>query len=316
MQENCEKEPLTRELFAEELTGCIAELLGDGYVIMRSSVCKNNGVLKEALVVRSETRECVPSFYLDEMYRSYKEGCPLVALAEHICEIVRKECDLGIKDVSKILTKEWFEERLFLRLINLEKNQDFLENAVYVRVLDMAAVFFVLTEQDEEGVKSFSLPKSAWEQAGLGTPEDYYDRILANTERLFPPQLMRLEETVYQCMVKNGMDPEEAKEQLETFRRECRPSLFYILTNNVRINGAGVLLYSNSLKQAGEILGEDFYILPSSVHEVLLLEKRYGEPEELNAMVELVNRTQVMPEEVLTDHVYLYEIETGTLAEA
>ena len=84
----------------------------------------------------------------------------------------------------------------------------------------------------------------------------------------------------------------------------------YVCTNASKINGAGVILYENLLKDFAQKVGADFYILPSSVHETLLIPvSDQFDVETLKAMVCEVNMTQVAPEEQLSDQVYLYSRE-------
>ena len=82
----------------------------------------------------------------------------------------------------------------------------------------------------------------------------------------------------------------------------------YVATVPDKISGAGVIAYQEFMDQAAEKLGGDFYILPSSIHEILLV-KDDGNVDfkDLKAMVEEVNATQVAPEEKLTDSVYHYD---------
>ena len=74
------------------------------------------------------------------------------------------------------------------------------------------------------------------------------------------------------------------------------------------------MFYPHVLEMIGEILKEDFYILPSSIHEVIILPKSKGiAKEELDAMIQDINHTQVDTEEVLSDHSYLYERGLGKI---
>ena len=312
MQDEYGQEKLSREAFYDALKELVTEALGAEYQVERTSVRKNNGVRRETLFIRAEDRECAPSFYLEELYCSYCMGQPAEALAEHIAETVRREYSEGNREMSHILKKEWFEERLFLRLVHFEKNREALEQAVYVNVQDLAAVFYVLTERDADGVKSFCLPRYAWEQAELGTAEEYYDTILKNTERLFPPKIMRIEEGLLWCMEQEGEEASEwLKQELEAVVRENRKPFFYVLTNAAKINGAAVILYEGLLKTLAERFENDFWIIPSSVHETLLLLSAEENKEALNKMVQEVNETQLEPEDVLSDHVYYYAKERG-----
>ena len=103
----------------------------------------------------------------------------------------------------------------------------------------------------------------------------------------------------------------------------------YILTNRNKINGAGCILYPDVLKTFADMMVHDLYIIPSSVHETLLIpifpddedvvedpdSIYYGMTQEemLNAMIQEVNITQLTPEEVLSDHAYKYIRATGEI---
>ena len=81
----------------------------------------------------------------------------------------------------------------------------------------------------------------------------------------------------------------------------------YVLTNESKLNGAACILYENVLYDFAQKLGADLYILPSSVHEVILLPKlSMFEKDELVNMVKEVNTEGVAADEVLSDHVYEY----------
>ena len=86
--------------------------------------------------------------------------------------------------------------------------------------------------------------------------------------------------------------------------------MMFVASNPNKLNGAAVLTYPGFLEQAAEQLGGDFYVLPSSIHEIILLPER-GDmcPRELENMVQEVNATQVAPEDKLSDNVYHYDSE-------
>jgi len=264
--------------------------------------------MKEVLYVRKKGNECMPCFYTDELYASYCNGENEVGLAEYMVNIVLNECESVRREAKKYLTKEWMEEHLFLRLVHMEKNRDWLEDAIYVPYLDLAAVVYVLTDDDETGVKCFLLPKSEWNMLELGTPEEAFSKLVGNTVRLFSEKLWGIEmitEEEKTAEVSFVLHSEESMERL-------RDNLLYVMSNHRKINGAAVMLYPGLLEQVHQGFSGNFFVIPSSVHEVLLM-KETGETEELflNHMVRTVNESQVEPEEVLSDHVYYYSSEDG-----
>ena len=89
----------------------------------------------------------------------------------------------------------------------------------------------------------------------------------------------------------------------------------YVLSNRARSNGAACMIYPYVLRMMGDILEEDFYILPSSIHEVILVPASAGiSVAEMEKMVCEINETQVPEEEILGSHVYRYSRKNKTIS--
>ena len=85
------------------------------------------------------------------------------------------------------------------------------------------------------------------------------------------------------------------------------PVPMYILTNEYKLNGAATILYRDVLEDFSKACDGDFYLLPSSIHEVILVPaKECNSFDEMTQMVQEVNETQVEAEELLADHAYYY----------
>ena len=131
------------------------------------------------------------------------------------------------------------------------------------------------------------------------TIDDVYKAALKNTPDLLHCRISSMASLFEKCGV--NVDGKEID------LRDYVPSDMYILTNETKLNGAACILYENVLYDFAQKLGEDLYILPSSVHEVILLPKlSVFEKDELVNMVREVNTEGVAAEEVLSDHVYEY----------
>ena len=88
----------------------------------------------------------------------------------------------------------------------------------------------------------------------------------------------------------------------------------YVLTNQLKMNGAACILYPDALRECSQKMGSDLLILPSSIHEVILLpDDGSSNREELREMVDEINRTQLEVEEVLSAQVYRYERKTNRI---
>ncbi|MGN1084051.1 MAG: DUF5688 family protein [Lachnospiraceae bacterium] len=130
---------------------------------------------------------------------------------------------------------------------------------------------------------------------------------------MFPAEVQRMEDSLAECIRKSGeKEPEWLLAELRQTKEGGDTSLLYVLSNQPKINGAVVFLYPEMLSRLEERFPRGFYLIPSSIHEMLLLaDSGETEAEELNRMVREVNETQVIPEEVLSDHVYYYSKTCG-----
>lgn len=168
-------------------------------------------------------------------------------------------------------------------------------------------------------MSSFMVKSGMLEMWGISR-EEIYEQALKNTERIFKPDMRNIKEILLSgCMETLSEEEQEEfrgflnldipeQDQRAEKSKEILPYEQYVLTNTAKINGATAILYPNLLQEIGEATQSNFFILPSSIHEVILM-KDNGDmnAEELQRMVMEINRTQVAPEEVLSDEVYSYD---------
>lgn len=111
-------------------------------------------------------------------------------------------------------------------------------------------------------------------------------------------------------MKASGMGAEELKAMEEEMDQmiSVNQNPMTVVTNERTVNGASALFYPGMLDQIGQSMKGDYFILPSSINEVIVVpdDGSLG-PRELKEMVNEINHTQVAPEERLTDEVYHYD---------
>ena len=73
---------------------------------------------------------------------------------------------------------------------------------------------------------------------------------------------------------------------------------------------AAVIFYPGVLEMVRDYIGEDFYILPCSTHEVQIISKNYADPKEYGEVVKKANKTVVPRNEVLSDCIYEFSMES------
>lgn len=313
-QEFCSlMEEAVRRRFPKEVTVEIRRIL------------KNNSLELDSLVILQKRETISPNFYLQLYYGEYQRGKTVDALAEQIEEsyyqALESEENLEL-DLSYISCAG----KIIFRLVSYERNAELLQKVPYKRFLDMAVTFHILLRKDAEGIGSVRITNSLLALWDLDV-EALFLLARENTERIFPKQMcsmFSMMEQIFNLDDRNKPEQDDIAEEVwcETFfggweeiRSIGTADEPYVVTNSNGINGAAVILYPNTLKEIGEAFGEDYYLLPSSIHEWLVISASASMGvEEMREMVQEVNTSCVAKEEILSDAVYYYQYHADKLA--
>lgn len=286
--------------------------------LMVHTVTKNNGYRLRCLSIRPGQKEEIPQMfpviYLDSYYQQYRKGAPLDDLIMDIRESYTAGSMAGPDHQIMPEDYEQIRDQLVFRLVNYEKNRETLESCPHVRIADLALTFRWIVDIEGARLASALVTDEMFSWWGISR-EELLQVAASNTSRLFPPRLRLLSEMIGDCCDREMRDSEEglAAEDYESDffspgnGRICEDGIS-VLTNEVGINGASAMLYENVLKDYAGRLGSDIYILPSSIHEVILVPGyKVEDTAWLYRMVSEVNRNVVSSYDYLSDSVYLYD---------
>ena len=311
------EETMDYDSFVSTVHLIMKERMGDGYDVRIYKVMKNNSLELHSLVVRKEDINIAPNIYLKPYYESYLEGTSLEEIADRLC-MIYNSCSAQEFNRGFSYTLQEMKPYIFYRLVSYEKNQRLLETVPHFRYLDLAVTFHCLVRDDEEGIGTVRITNEHMKLWGI-TQEELKELADRNTEKLFPASIKSMEEVLLGIL--KDTTPGESEEMMQLLSlgrnksegdRQIRP--MYILTNRKGINGASCLLYKEVIRTFASQFQTDLYLLPSSIHEIILIPRdKNMKLEALSKMVEEVNRTQVVPEEVLSDHVYYYSLEKDSI---
>lgn len=247
-------------------------------------------------VVRSGQRAAA-AVNLTAFYDMYQEG-------RTAGDIIHEMADVAVMqapqmEYSVFSDYEAAKDRLFIRVTNKETNADVLAGMPHKEVEDLAITYHVLVNHDQNGIASAPVTDDLLRHYGV-TAEQLHEDAIANSQRMLPAQLDSMQNMLFGMMTPGASD---------TLRDEPYPgSTTLVLTNNVQLNGAAALFYPGVMDQAAERLGGNFIVLPSSTHEVIMIPADgMTDFRSLEQMVKDINRSQVAPEERLSDHVYHYD---------
>lgn len=296
------------EEFIQAVANRLREKLGQEYHVEAVDVPKNNGVIFHGVSIRHKENNIAPCIYLDGYYGRYvDEDMGPDAAAEEIVRTYRDNAeDIGF-DVSLFTDYHNARPKLCGRLVNTGKNREMLEDLPHREFLDLSLIYYVEVCGCDKGIASVLVHNSHMEQWGV-SEEELYQAVTENMEQTDSGTIQNLAQTVAQMA---GL------EEIPAGLKNDTPPL-YILSNRKRQNGAVQMLNKRMLKTAAKLFGKDFMVLPSSIHEVLLvpvtedIEKKDYVVKFAN-MVREVNDTQVEDTEILSYHVYRYYRDTETV---
>ena len=276
----------------------------------RRCLCKRNDCVLDGLTIRTKESNIAPIIYLNPYFEQIQDGTEMDDVLGQIAAIYQAHYIDHDMDISAVTDFDNVKDKIVCKLINEEANRQFLEDKPYTKVEDLAVVYQILMDKDAEVAATVTITDNLME--GYGIPlEDLHDQAIQNMDVLQPYSFKGMSETIIEMMAgdiarDNGMDISEAKKVASQMIPDV-PDTMFVLTNDTKVNGAAAILNDDTRQEIADKVG-DFYVLPSSIHETLIIPKDAGmELKDLEQMVQEVNQTQVAHQERLSDHVYEYD---------
>lgn len=306
MQENLKREDcMSFEGFCAYIKTGIQQRLGYSCQVMTHNYLKNNGITLCGLTIMTKESNISPTIYLNGFYERYVyEAESLQQIEVDVMETYRRnKADYNL-DVSFFTEWENARQRIIFKLVNYEANRELLKDVPHKKVLDLAMVFICLVEKDITGSATILIHNHHMEYWGV-TEDDLLHTTMENTPYFYKNKMVGMNSVI------EYMTGEKVDDAIE----DCSANM-YVLTVEDNLNGAGAILYPDVLKGIAEKMRcKNFFIIPSSVHEtIIVLVFSEDDFEALSQMVKEVNATQLVPEEILSDHVYLYKSEDNTIS--
>lgn len=286
--------------FCQSIILLLNDHFPEGTQIERVCIQKNNGVFKDSICIREPGENCSPAICIEDYYTLFSEGAEFDSITEAIIEDYEKYKKEITFDMSIFHNYEWIKEHVGFKLTNYATNVKMLKEMPHVRFLDLA-IAVVVDVTEITGIPSTCAVLNRHMEAWNVGPAELIKKALENMACKNPARLQIMMEILDELSGGNHMEEEEVP--------------MYVLTNASNYWGAGCILYPGMLQACAEKIGNEFYLLPSSIHEMIFIPcDEVSEPEELIRMVRDINRTQVSLLDRLSDHIYKYDRETNILS--
>ena len=188
--------------FAEAVRTETIKKLGGEYQVTVETKNKNNKAVYTGLHISRKGMEAEPLVYLDDYFRQYQNGNMTVPeAAECVARASRKKGPSV--EIRQFLEYENVKDSIVYRLINTEMNREFLADLPHMEFLDLSVVFCCLVMEEEDNpafIWIHNIHMKLWDV----TVEELYRAASENTQRLEKPELMNIEEILYDVLPEEG----------------------------------------------------------------------------------------------------------------
>ena len=283
--------------FAVKVRNAVRKELGAEYRVEIKEIRKNNGVVLQGLLILTPGQSVTPTIYLNTFLDIYESGVSFAEVTRKLIAIYRKDTPKTEVDMNFFRSFGRVKDRICYRLVGTRGNEDLLSKVPHIEFLDLALCFYYAYQSEALGEGTILIHDSHVEMWETSTAE-LLGLAKENTPRLFP----------WTCCSLNDVLQEMTEEGAYAREGIVRNVPMSVLSNQKKLHGAVCMIYPGVLEELALRMKGNFFILPSSVHEMILLaDTGIGETENLKKMVMEINSTQVAPEEILSDSLYYYD---------
>ena len=303
--------------FYESILTELKRMLGDDYTVKVEKVLKNNQVSYDAIIIMRRGKTMAPSIYLNDYYEEYKAGRNVTDIALSIIVRYEKYKDGITFDVERIAEYKNLKGSIFVKVINADMNEKLLENLPHMKYFDLAMIAYAVLDDDNNTRITMNVSYGNLQLWNIDKEILFKDAI-NNTRKKLPPRYEKMSNVMKELLASkirgNGYkvgDDEEMDALLLNVIESIELSdgeKVYVLTNSKNMDGAVYILFNDVLEDIAQMLQNDIYIIPSSIHEIMILPRNGRiDYENLCEMVNYVNSNDLDPMEILSNHVYIYE---------
>ena len=284
------------------------KLEGLGIRVTLNQIVKANDCIRDGLMLIKDEQDAAPTIYLEDFYCMYENGVSIEEIVNRILDIYEQAATEGAREFLKFSDFDKAREHITFKLLNTAVNQKYMEGMAHLDFLDLSLVFYcTIITGIEQQIYSSRISREQLDRWQISLPA-LYELARINTERMLGVYLKEIKEVFLEMT--EGQGDLCRNEYLIQALDSSERFPMYLLSNRPRYAGAGAMMLDGIISSLAEQLGDDLYIIPSSIHEVLLIPYHSSLSRlDVEEMVQDVNRNVLLPAELLSDHPYIYSRE-------
>ncbi len=292
---------MSYEVFKKAVEEGLIAYYGESVEVHTKEVKKNNGKILDGIeIIMGVDNNVVPVIYLNSYYDKYQAGD--MSVEECVNEIIsirryHAEPEFNYDDIISFKDYENIKDRVYPILVSTEANQDTLEQYAHREFLDLSVLYVIRVMDVGDTFGSIRISRDLFNGYGISIDELHSQAVENMASEGYKVKDMM---DVFTDLLVNGEEVDD--DGIDNIKMES--GRMYVLSNKTKLYGAAGILSTDILQK----MGRSFYIIPSSIHEMIFIPEEDGYCEdELDKMICEVNENEVLPEEVLSNHSYYYD---------
>ena len=277
--------------------------------IQLSKVDKVNRTMDAISLLNTQVEKSIsPILYIDDMYEHYLDTKNLDAVLQTAAD--RFNAAFSVMPENSPFQNGNAQGNIIFQLINTAQNERMLKDAPHREFLDLSIIYRWVISINEESMQSIMIHNKLAQQLGMNE-EQLFKCAMKNTRRLLPPEIKSMNDILREVFEENEL---AGSAPFIIFPDTSEDKMIWVISNDKRNMGAASILYDECLHKSAMNLQSNLYVLPSSIHECIVVSDKIGSPDMLAEMVNDINMAEVELEDRLSNHVYHYDKDARKLA--
>lgn len=290
-----------------EFTKEVTDYINSNYEGLNASAIdtiKNNGVKYHGITINHGSDTVLPTIYLEQFLDEYLSGTKMDVIVNEIIKLDLSAREVNIPDMNFYTDFGTIKNSLFLKLINTEKNEELLRQVPNRQFLDLSLVVYCDLSTFLE-MNATVLVKND-HLLNLGITEEELFNTATNNTRDMKIVKKDIADVILNMQKKNDRTDINPDDLINEY------GMMFVLTNKDMVFGAVTMIFDDILDEVVKEKYDGLYIIPSSIHEVILVPDIGNmDREHLNCMIREVNLTSLQEQDILSFNAYYYSPKEG-----
>lgn len=297
---------LTIKGFADAIASKINDIQ-EMYKAEVTEVVKMNDQILYGVQMKEDGKNSAPTIYVNEAYEDYEDDCCTVEEVAHsfIAHAMFSDTPDSLPTKQFDFSLQNIKDKLSVRLIGVDRNKIFRQ---HIPVFDMDNGLGLIADVNFNDEYRTTITDKLMDDVGCDIPK-LFKTALINAEKYDHAVFKSMGATLFSNHADNLLNVSDYDWEDD--------GEMYVLTTESGTFGAAAMYYDGVLEKIADIFGVSFFVLPYSVHELIVLpDTGSHNVDDLKKMVYQANRTVVDEKDILSDDVYYYSYAFGSLSVA